>query len=340
MSLADHSARRPHRWRRTVLLVLTIAAIVVLLAYGAASAYVYNSLSAVQPCEGKAEGNVPTSFTVVNDLTKQPIDVTPYLMPEPQDIRFASRGAAELQIAAWWIPSNADEDAPAIILVHGQFSCRHEREILLAAGMLHRNGYSTLLIDLRDHGDSTIEDGRYAAGSEEYLDALGAFDWLRARGVPAAKIGIIGLSLGAGTAINAAGEEAGIAALWEDSGFADIEDIIRDELARSGFPTILGPGGVLVGRIVTGDDLTAHSPLDEIAAVAGRPIFITHGAADSRIAPRYANALADAVRANGGTVDPWIVANAEHTRAITIETDEYEERLVSFFDGALRAPGE
>ena len=335
----DTDARpRRRRWRRIIVIATGVALLASIVAYVGASAYVYDSLSSVKPCRGATDGDTPASFHLVNDLTKAPIDVTPYLMPTSEDVRFASRGAPNIQIAAWWIAAADGRPAPVVILIHGQNSCRHEPEILLAAGMLHRHGYATLLIDLRDHGDSTVEDGRYSAGSKEYLDALGAFDWLRAKGIPAASIGIAGLSMGAATAINAAGEEPGLAALWEDSGFADIEDIVRDELVRNGFPAVLEPGALLLGKVIAGDDLAAHSPLAEIAKVAGRPVFVTHGAADSHVSPRYAQALAATVRAKGGSVSPWIVEGAEHTRAITIVTSLYETKLDAFFDAALARP--
>ena len=44
--------------------------------------------------------------------------------------------------------------------------------------MLHRAGFGVLLIDLRNHGASDIDNGRWAGGSKEFLDALGAWDWL------------------------------------------------------------------------------------------------------------------------------------------------------------------
>jgi dipeptidyl aminopeptidase/acylaminoacyl peptidase len=335
---ADARARPGRRipWRRIAVVAVIAAVLLSFVGYAGASAYVYNTMSLVSAdCKGETDGNVPTAFAVKNDLTKQPIDVSPYLMPSPETVSFPSRGAANLSIAAWWIPAETGETAPAVILVHGQFSCRHEPEILLAAGMLHRHGYSTLLLDLRDHGDSSVEDGRYAGGAEEYADALGAWDWLRARGLPAARIGLLGISMGAGTALIATGEEAEVAAVWDDSSWADIGAMLRDELGRNGFPAFLEPGAVFVGKVFAGEDITAHSPLGAVAKLDGRPIFITHGAADTHIKPAYSLQLADAVRADGGTVEPWIVPGAEHSRAITIETAAYEAKLVAFFDGTI-----
>ncbi|HLO35912.1 MAG TPA: alpha/beta fold hydrolase, partial [Candidatus Deferrimicrobium sp.] len=107
-----------------------------------------------------------------------------------------------------------------VILVHGYNACRRDWTVLLPAGMLHQAGFGVVVPDLRNHGDSDIDDGRWAGGAKEYRDVLGAFDWLRAHGVPGERIGIFGASLGAATATIATGEEPGVAALWADSSYA------------------------------------------------------------------------------------------------------------------------
>ena len=83
--------------------------------------------------------------------------------------------------------------------------------------------------------------------------------------------------------------------------------------------------------IRSGDDLLSLSPLQAVAKLDGRPIFITHGSADTRVSPSYAFDLAAAVRANGGTVEPWIVEGAEHTQAVVLDPAGYERRLDAFF---------
>jgi len=318
------------RLLRRLAIALPLLAVI---AYGGASWYVYDQLSHVEAkCPGEKVVFDPTSFRLPE------VDTEPYLMPEPDDVRFPSRGDPDITIAAWWVASDARPDAPAVIVVHGHNGCRRNATNLLVAGMLHRAGLAVMVIDLRDHGDSTVEDGRFAGGTDEHRDVLGAVDWLLARETPPADIGVMGSSLGAATATIAFGQEPRIAALWEDSGFADISEAIRDELARNNYPTFLAAGGVIAGRLIVGDDLTAYSPLEEIGRANGRPVFITHGTDDERLSVRYAEALAARVRESGGEVEPWIVPGAGHTQAITLVTDEYERRLIEFFGEALGAP--
>ena len=137
--------------------------------------------------------------------------------------RSASRVATASTSPPGGCPPHAP-DAAAVILVPGRGSCRHDPVLLLPAGMLHRNGFAVLLIDPRDRATRRSSTGATRGGTQEYPDVLGAWDWLRARGLPADRIGLLGESNGASTVVIAAGEEPGIAATWEDSGYSDTTD--------------------------------------------------------------------------------------------------------------------
>jgi dipeptidyl aminopeptidase/acylaminoacyl peptidase len=310
-----------------ILAIVLVASLPI--AYGAASAVVWDRLTKVSgACPAAWSGNDPTQFVVAG------MDTTPYLMPAPEEVTIPSRDAG-IRISGWWVPAS-DPAAPAVVVVHGHTACKRDPDVLLPAGMLHRAGVSVLLIDLRDHGDSTDEDGRYAGGTEEYRDVLGAWDWLRtAQSVPADRIGLLGVSLGAATVLIASGEEPGVAATWEDSSYADIGVAIRAELARNGYPELLEVGGVALVQLMSGDDLRSRSPLLAVSKMTGRKLFITHGTADDRLSVEYGYELIDAAKAAGVDVESWIVADAGHTQAMRLVPGEYERRLVDFFDGAL-----
>lgn len=327
----DASQESMMRRRRVVIAgLMTVVTAVIL--YGAASAIVWDKLTKVSAnCERNWGSNNPQSFAVPSAYA---LDTAPWTMPAPEQATFASRDAG-IAIAGWWLPAAA-ADAPAVIVVHGFTACRRDHAVLLPAGMLHRNGFSVLLIDLRDHGDSTIEDGRFAGGTDEYRDVLGAWDWLKIdRGVPAERIGLVGISLGAATVLLAAGQEPGVAAVWEDSSYADLDSAILAELERAHYPTILAAGGVLAARLLSDDDLISYSPLDAVRRFAGRPLFITHEA-DSRLSVAYARELEAAVLFDGGDVESWLIPGAEHTEAMITHVDEYERRLAAFFKRSLR----
>jgi uncharacterized protein len=321
--------------RRRLLLGIVVLVVALTAGYLVVGMGIYDKLSVAHPnCDGRSGflRNTPASFSVGK------MSAQAYLMPRYETEAIPSRDTS-VSLSAWWIPSDAAATAPAVVLVHGLNSCKRADELLLAAGMLHRHGYSVLLFDLRNHGDSTIQNGRYAGGTKEYRDVLGAWDWLvNEKGLPPAHVGLMGFSLGAATALIATGEEARVAATWEDSGYADLGAALRAELARNAYPTWFEYAAYVVARVETGDDLTTLSPARAVTKLHGRPLFITHGTADTRLSVQYATDLANEYRAGGGTVDPWIVPGSEHVAAIVDHPAEYEQRLIAFFDRSIGPP--
>ncbi|HEX7471598.1 MAG TPA: hypothetical protein VF323_00820, partial [Candidatus Limnocylindrales bacterium] len=174
----DAPPRRRHRRAAVAAVIAVIVLLVSAVGYGAAGAYVYSSTLRVDAhCGGRFADHDPAHWDtqgISAEFTVN-LDPTPYLMTDFKDVTFPSRDAKGYALHAWWIPA-ASATAPAVILVHGQSSCRRDPVLLLPAGMLHRNGFSVLLVDLRDNGDSQVEDGYYANGTEESLDVLGAWD--------------------------------------------------------------------------------------------------------------------------------------------------------------------
>ncbi len=61
-----------------------------------------------------------------------------------------------------------------------------------------------------------------------------------------------------------------MAALFLQSTFATLPEILAAELGRSGYPAFLVPGAILMGRVVGGDNLVEHNPLHAIRKAAGR----------------------------------------------------------------------
>jgi fermentation-respiration switch protein FrsA (DUF1100 family) len=268
-------------------------------------------------------------------FTARGLDCRPFLMPDYEAVELRDR-TGTVGIAGWWIPAEASA-APVVVVVHGYTSCRRDPAVLLASGMLHRNGFAVLAIDLRNHGDSGRTGGRHTGGVRESADVLGAWDWLvHERHRPAVQVGLLGISLGAATVLIAAGAEPEVAAVWADSSYGDIDEATEAEIRRNGLPGFLLPGGRLVARLLDGPGLTGTDPIHGIAAMSGRAVSITHGTADSRLDVRYADELIRAGADAGARVESWIVEGSEHTQAIFDRPAEYEQRLVDFFARALR----
>ncbi len=216
--------------------------------------------------------------------------------------------------------------------------------MLLAAGMLHRAGFSVFLMDLRDHGDSEGDDARFAGGSEEYMDVLGGWDWVRAQGVPAEQIGIAGFSFGSISAIVAGAQEPQVPAVFSDSSTTTMGEgiglFLADQIKDpTGISKVLVPGSVAWAKLIANDDLTRFNPIDEVAAYDGRQIAFVHGEKDKVLPASMAVELHDAAAAAGAiTPEAWIVPDAGHTQGIYYDPAGYEQRLVSFFTAALGAP--
>jgi dipeptidyl aminopeptidase/acylaminoacyl peptidase len=335
--------KRPSR-RRWIRVILALVAAVGVIGYGAVSLVVYDGVGkAPRACWPNDRANTPTAYSVPKEFDQGLAAANP--LPAPQDVTFASRDPQipNAKLAAWWIPA-AKAGAPAVVLVHGIQSCRREATVLLAAGMLYRHGYSVFLMDLRDHGDSEGDDARFAGGSEEYMDVLGGWDWVRSQGVPAERIGLLGFSFGSVTAIVAGGQEPAVAAVWADSSPTTMAEGIRlflkDQMKdESGISGILVPGAVLWARLIAGDDLLRFDPIDQVGAYAGRSLAFVHGAGDVVLPASMATELYNRAVAAGARAEaPWVVAGAGHTQGIYVDPAGYEQRLVAFFGGALGAP--
>ncbi|MEM7800555.1 MAG: alpha/beta fold hydrolase [Chloroflexota bacterium] len=317
----------------TIINVLIVIVLVGTLAYTGIGLFIHNALADISTGCSNRE-NRPSQFAdVTNYFDPATPNLTPYFMPTYESVLFESREEG-VNLSGWYIPSEPGD--PVIISLHGLGSCKYSVVNLYQAGMLHNAGYSVLIMDVRDAGDSDYEDGLSAIGNEEYLDALGGFDWLQAeKGFEPDQIGILGNSLGAATALIAFSVEPELAAAFVDSPFDNLPQIIREELTREGYPQFLYRAA-LFGARLRGDDVAFHNPHDAITNAAGRPIFITHGTLDERIGVHHTEQLASQAGAINEDVEVWIIEGYDHVKAVGQLPEEYERRLVAFFDEALK----
>jgi len=322
-----------------ILSILLILVILPVAAYAGVGTVVYNLISAIDiHCSERNYANAtPEQFIMRADYE---IDVTPYLITDPyQTVNFPARNSPDVNISAWYIPAvNAPQSAPTVIVVHGLTSCRREASLLMSASILHRAGFNVLLPDLNDHGDSDNVDGRFSAGIREHLDVLGGFDWLVAEAdIDPNRIGVMGFSLGGGTAAIAFSQEPRLMALWTDASFADLEKTVAYELKQEyGLPAFLAGSAVMMGQAIDGVDISLYSPLEAFgSARTGRPVYLVHGTADERISVDFAYDLTAAVQATDPSFTPWLVEGAKHTESLFLYPTEYETRLVTFFSAAL-----
>jgi len=286
-------------------------------------------------CRAEHAAFTPASFDtgvwISDEFTADSFDVGPYLMPDYEEVSFPARNDPGVTIRGWWIPGPTAA-SPAVIVVHGLGSCRRDPAILLPAGMLHREGFGVLMLDMRGHGDSTGGSGRYAFGSTEYRDVLGGWDWLVARGVPPGRIGLFGQSGGAPGVVVAMGEEPRVAAAWVDSSKYDMLSSLVEE---AGFPKSLLLPAAIGWWWALGEDVIGRNPLAEARRVGSRPLQVVYGTADRRVAAHHVTDIEAVLAAANPSSRAWVIEGAAHVQGPFLVPDEYEGRLATFFHAAL-----
>jgi uncharacterized protein len=322
-------------WGKVLIGIGIALTFLLVVAYFGMGYVIYQRLGDVRGDCDPVSANRPDNFALDPDWPAG-FDVSPYFMTGYETVKFASRDPG-IEIAGWWIPK--DLDAPAVILVHGLGGCKNAIDMLVPAGMLWRNGFNVLLIDLRDVGDSTFEDGRSTIGNEEYRDVLGAWDWLvNEKGFDPGKIGLFANSLGGATGLYAFSEEPRVAALFLQSTFGNLPQIIAAELTRNGYPALLAPAALVSGSVVSGANLFGHNPPDAIHKAGTRPVYIVHTRADTRIDVKQSEQLAAAAQSAGVNVTTWFPEYGEHVQTPAVYPEAFEERMAAFFQKAL-GPG-
>lgn len=238
-------------------------------------------------------------------------------------VRFTSRDG-RARITAWY--SRPAQCRAAVVFVHGKDACRGDElkaDGATLADALDAAGIAVLRIDLRGHGSSSA--ARLTYGHNERLDVLGAVDWLRAQGHH--RIGLLGASMGAASALLAAAEEPSVAALVADSAFSDFAGMIERQYGKlCRLPRCFLPGALMATRLLTGVDLSRVSPLRAAPALRGRPVLVIHSEGDRFIPVTDGRAIAAACGAG-----LWTTNTPSHIGTYRALPAQYTDRVLAFF---------
>jgi fermentation-respiration switch protein FrsA (DUF1100 family) len=248
----------------------------------------------------------------------------------PEEVHFFTSDRVE--IAGWFLPSKLNKKA--IILVHGMNSSRTAemggRFPEFAAG-LNREGFTILMIDLRGHGQSG--NARFTFGITERRDVIAAVNWLKNRGYQPKAIGVLGVSMGASTAIGATAEDSDIGALVTDSAYAEVYPVMQQNWSNvSGLPNIFLPSTMMFGSWLTGYDLTTSKPVNEIGSIVPRPVLIIHSRSDPFTSVNQAYALKSA---NPLSIY-WETSTTKHAESYNIDSRTYISKVSNFFSQNLK----
>ncbi len=82
-----------------------------------------------------------------------------------------------------------------------------------------------------------------------------AIDFLRGRGLAERGVDLLGCSTGAATVMPLASTEPLVQAVAEDSGYADLHDVLADQVPKqSGLPDAFAPGTIFMVGLLVGAD--------------------------------------------------------------------------------------
>jgi fermentation-respiration switch protein FrsA (DUF1100 family) len=241
-----------------------------------------------------------------------------------ENVEFESTDGVKLK--GWFIPGiHENETSPLVIVSHGHGA--NKGDVLMAADVLHRNGYDVFLFDYRAHGESG---GSFATlGWLETNDLKGAIEYVKERKNPES-IGVIGFSMGGATAITVAGQTSDIRAVVSDSAFA-----YRTEVIVHAVKNIIPPPLSYLTPFLAqmqGLSLDENLPIDYAGEISPAALLIIQGDEDILVETE------DAISLYENAKEPkelWIVPDTPHVGAHWTHRQEYEERVLTFFEEYL-----
>ncbi len=240
----------------------------------------------------------------------------------------AIRTNDHVQLRAWFARIKNNE-AKCVIVLHGIADSR--RGGVGFAALFLNQGYSVLLPDSRAHGQSGGEYVTY--GLLEKYDVLQWAYWLQQAGCR--KLYGLGESLGASILIQSAALKPVFRAIVAECAYSDLKLVAEDRVQQ------MLPLPVLISRfiapLVVYDGMacaylryrfnfTQVSPVRSIQRAA-TPILLIHGLKDRKTPPYHSEVLAAANPHN----QLWLVLNAGHTEAASVDPLEFQKRVLGWF---------
>lgn len=237
---------------------------------------------------------------------------------EYEDITLKTKD--EIKLAAWFIPQ--EKSNKAIIVCHGYPS--DKGNVLGLAAFLAPH-YNLILFDFRAMGKSQ---GKFSTGGwREREDFFAAIRFLKDKGFKA--IGALGFSMGGAVILMANSQD--IKAIVSDSSYASLDSVLHLIFRNFGFFRYPFIGMMkLCARIFFKMDVDSVSPLKYISQIKA-PIFLIHSEQDSQIPLEHGQLLHKANLKN----QLWIIQGAEHGGGLALKPEEYQEKVLEFFQDNL-----
>jgi uncharacterized protein len=229
-----------------------------------------------------------------------------------------------LELEGWYIPSR---NGAAVIAFPGRNGPQKPARVLA------RHGYGVLLFDRRGEGESDGEPNSWGWGGE--ADIKAAIAYLQTRSdVDPDRIGGIGLSVGGEMMIEAAAETDELRAIVSEGAGArsTTEDMDQDEPSLGKWTLGLAMSAVKTAAVAVTSNQAPPANLKDLAAKVDQPMLLI--AAPNAPTGEKLNRGYHAAAGAASTL--WEIPESDHVGGLEARPEEYERRVVGFFDEALR----
>jgi len=287
-----------------------------------------------------------------------------------QDVIFPSRDE-QVALRGWLIQAKKQERR-IVIFAHGYQENRESANVALEmASALHTRDIASLLFDFRASGESGGEMTSF--GYHEQQDLLGAIQYAKQQGYE--RIGLVGFSMGAATALQVAPEVPEVEAVIADSAYTDMESFFQGNLYqlhseyglfqseefqamfadkpwyRHAFAfwqkhqeTLEPMMMALVPKLVqwemallTGIQPQQMQPIAAVSALKDQGVFLIHSQGDSVIPVTESEQLEQASTAEHTIL--WVSKSPDHVGTFDKHPGEYIRRTTEFLGYHLRSAG-
>jgi dipeptidyl aminopeptidase/acylaminoacyl peptidase len=182
---------------------------------------------------------------------------------------------------AWFVPVKSAGPSAAVVVMHGWGA--NASMMLPVLAPLNAAGFAVLLIDARCHGAS--DDESFMSLPRFAQDIEAGLDWLKQHpGIDAARLTVIGHSVGAGAALLTATRRDDVQAVVSLSAFAHPKEIMRSLMDEAGIPyPLLGWYVMQHVQAVIGARFDDIAPINSMTKLRC-PVLLVHGA-DDQVVP-------------------------------------------------------
>jgi dipeptidyl aminopeptidase/acylaminoacyl peptidase len=241
-------------------------------------------------------------------------------------VEFSARDGKTL--TGWFVPAPASVPPPwpAILLIYGYGG--HKEQMAGYAQILHDAGFASFMFDMQGSGRRRGQP--VTLGYLERWDAVDAARYLTSReDVDSSRIGALGISMGAATALMAAEHDTTIRAIVADSSYANLDDMVQPGLRTFvGSPAVIyAPLIVRIAETMLGMKSSQVQPAISASKLGDRAVFIIHGEDDPLTNPQSAHKI---FAACSGPKELWMIPNCGHTLGPVATPEEYRARVAGF----------